>query len=539
MTVAGEQGGRAQQRHPPLAHVRVERLPASDTPPPPSSYTPPRHGGVRTKTRRRAERPLTPKFQRTLTATTSGRAARTTRRVSRPRQGAGTHHVRAGRGEPPGVHRDGEVGGGAQRPDEESQGQGAEVGGDGPGPAPRPEPSHPSGRASSRQISPKEWTRWSAAAVATTGRAGSRSRWARWSPSRSGSIHGTRTAEGSTMTRTRSATVRAGSRSRPANSHVDQPTEGPRTIPGAAGHPRAPAGRALARPGGGEPDDGEGDLDASTHATPSSAARGPPPGARGARRRAAPGGRSARRGGTRAAPLRRRGGPTARLGRPVDDVGVVRRRDDGAAGGPVGGDEPDEGRPRAAVLADRRLVGEEDRRAVQEGGGDGEPALLATGEVARVGVLEVDQAERGEQGAGPALRRGVVAAEGARGGQHLVEHRGRDDRRARPLRHPGQGGGEVGGGQVGRSRREPSGPATRTASGSGPGGSPRVRAARSTSPSRSARRARSGSRGGRRAAEVVAAARRVRTRPSTSRVVRSTTSGAAPSAAGPEVPGGR
>ncbi len=92
---------------------------------------------------------------------------------------------------------------------------------------------------------------------------------------------------------------------------------------------------------------------------------------------------------------------------PVDDVGVVGGGDDRTAGLPVGRDEPDDGRPGAAVLADGRLVGEQHRWAVVQGRGHGEAALFASRELARVGCLEVGQAEGCEQGAGPVGRGGA------------------------------------------------------------------------------------------------------------------------------------
>ena len=96
---------------------------------------------------------------------------------------------------------------------------------------------------------------------------------------------------------------------------------------------------------------------------------------------------------------------------PVDDVGVVGGGHDRTAGRPVGRDEPDDGGPGAAVLADGRLVGEQHRRAVVQCRGHGEAPLLPTGELSRVGRLEVAQAQGGEQGAGPV---GRTAASGRR-----------------------------------------------------------------------------------------------------------------------------
>ncbi len=158
-------------------------------------------------------------------------------------------------------------------------------------------------------------------------------------------------------------------------------------------------------------------------------------------RAAAGGERDARRGLVRRA--RRRGEVVDAAG-PGDDLGVVGGRDDRSPGGAVGGDEADDGGPRVPVLPHRRLVGEEHRRAVVERRGDGEAALLTAGEVARVGRGERREPERVEEGEGPGLFLGALTAEGAGGREHLVEHGAGDERRARPLRHPGEAGGEGG-----------------------------------------------------------------------------------------------
>ena len=94
---------------------------------------------------------------------------------------------------------------------------------------------------------------------------------------------------------------------------------------------------------------------------------------------------------------------------PVDHVGVVGGGDDRATGLPVGRDEPDDGRPGAAVLADGRLVGEQHGWAVVQCRGHREAALFASRELAWVGCLEVGQAERREQGAGPVGRGGATS----------------------------------------------------------------------------------------------------------------------------------
>ena len=94
-------------------------------------------------------------------------------------------------------------------------------------------------------------------------------------------------------------------------------------------------------------------------------------------------------------------------------MGVVGRRDDRAAGGSVGGDETDDGRPRAPVLPDRRFVREQHCRTVEDGCRDRQPPLLPAGQVARVGALEVAEAEGGQEGAGT-LGVGSVAAPRAR-----------------------------------------------------------------------------------------------------------------------------
>ena len=202
----------------------------------------------------------------------------------------------------------------------------------------------------------------------------------------------------------------------------------------------------------------------------SSAARARRPGRRAGRPRAGRAGRTGRRAGCRSARARRGSAAATRwctARRPVDDVGVVGGRHDRTARGPVGGDEPDDGRPGAAVLPDRGLVGEQHRRAVVQRGRDGEAALLTAGELARVGRLEVAQPERREQRAGavggcrvvtgrrPRLPRRGRSPHAPGGDEHLVEHGAGDDRRARPLRHPRERAGELGGGQRRRATRHP------------------------------------------------------------------------------------
>ena len=206
----------------------------------------------RHQARRRAPRHC--RGQRAATATTRGRVAAATRRVSRNRHGAGIHHERARAVANPRASIATASSAAAcrvrtSRPD----GEGTEVADDGaranartppvlgsagPGPA-RSRPRRRSGSAGARRPSPRR-----------VGRAGA-ARCARWSPRRSGSIQGISTADGRTMTSTRRATVSAGSRSRPARNHVDHPTESAATSPGSM---RRPIPRR--RPGGGVPGPG-------------------------------------------------------------------------------------------------------------------------------------------------------------------------------------------------------------------------------------------------------------------------------------------
>ena len=186
-----------------------------------------------------------------------------------------------------------------------------------------------------------------------------------------------------------------------------------------------------------------------------SAATAPPPARRAGPPRAAPAVRSGPRAGCRPAPARARSAAAPEVvhgRRPVDDVGVVGGGDDGATRLPVRGDEPDERGPGVAVLAHRRLVGEQHRWPVVQGRRDREPALLAAGQLARV------RRGRGARAPGPRGGRGrarvgggvVLARAPSSRRQHLLEHRAGDDRRARPLRHPGDRAREVGGRERGR-----------------------------------------------------------------------------------------
>ena len=342
------------------------------------------------------------------------------------------------------------------------------------------------------------------------------------------------------MTSTRSATVRAASRSWPARNHVDHPTESAATSPGtvrtatrrarARPPPRPPGAhrptigedqlggehgdtgrpvrREHARRHGEQGGDEQGEGAAPGHERDAAGAAGAGRGGRGGRRaRGAARGRGAgaAEGAAGAAGATRWCTCVARS----MTCRVVGGGDDRSAGLPVGRDQPDDGRPGAAVLADRGLVGEQHRRAVVQGGGHRETALLPSGQLARVGRLEVGQAQGGEQCSGPLVwrgrargrrwargrrqwrrRRGVVGGigglidpgvrvtgplEGARGGEHLVEHGARDDRRARPLRAPRRGCGR---GRWPRARRAARRPGA-TASGAARGGAREVEGASS------------------------------------------------------------
>ena len=281
----------------------------------------------------------------------------------------------------------------------------------------------------------KDWSRCSAAVAATTGRAGSRSRWARWSPSASGSRKPTTKADGTRRQSTRSAAPAATSRSRPPRSHADQATP---TTASAAGASRARTPRR--RPSGARPGPGArrptrpSTTSTARTARPwrhvsSSAGRGRTQSADGEQ------GERADPGEQRSALRLRVGCRLGGCGEPddavgvVDDAGVVGRDDDGRTLVAGRGEHARDGRPRQPVLPDRGLVGEHERGAVRDGGGHREAPLLAAGELARVGVGEVGEPERGEQGVGAAAgeRRGRGRGRAA----SSARRRARCDRRAR------------------------------------------------------------------------------------------------------------
>ena len=143
---------------------------------------------------------------------------------------------------------------------------------------------------------------------------------------------------------------------------------------------------------------------------------------------------------------------------PVDGVGsgdepcVVGGDEDARPGGAQRREHAGDRRPGVPVLTDRRLVGEQQGGLVDGGGREGEPALLAAGEPARVEPGAVRQPEPGEEGVGARPGLGVVTAERPRGGEHLVADGPGDDGAGGALRHPRDAGGEVAGGEaVGRT----------------------------------------------------------------------------------------
>ena len=192
----------------------------------------------------------------------------------------------------------------------------------------------------------------------------------------------------------------------------------------------------------------------------SSAARRHPPEWRAGRRRAVRVAHSGRRGGQlravrdRPPAVASRGGARPSHGRRRGRRGSPPRRRPRPTGTPRPADDR---RPGPAVLADRRLVGEEDGRAVEERGGDRQAPLLAAGELPRVGDGEVAELECREEGAGTLAGGGVLVTEGSRRGEDLVEDAPRHDGRARPLRHPRHRPREVGGREVAGSGAAPEG----------------------------------------------------------------------------------
>ena len=128
---------------------------------------------------------------------------------------------------------------------------------------------------------------------------------------------------------------------------------------------------------------------------------------------------------------------------PGHDGVVMGGHDNGRTGGADRVEDPHDGGPGEPVLADGRLVGEDDRRLVNHSGGHGEPTLFPTGQLPRVGRCQMGQAQPVEQEVGPGGRGVRVEPDGERRGEHLVADRTSHDRAGRPLRYPGDGPGEV------------------------------------------------------------------------------------------------
>ena len=105
------------------------------------------------------------------------------------------------------------------------------------------------------------------------------------------------------------------------------------------------------------------------------------------------------------------------VGEDVDQVGVVGDDRDGAAAGPLLGEQRDQLAPGGRVLAEGRLVEHQDPGRGGQRGGDRQPALLAAGERVRVGVGERGQAQPLEQlvGGGPRRRRVLAGAQRPQG----------------------------------------------------------------------------------------------------------------------------
>ena len=282
-----------------------------------------------------------------------------------------------------------------------------------------------------------DWSRCRAAVAATTGRAGSRSRWARWSPRASGSRKPTTKAEGTSRQSTRSAAP-DGDLEVTAAEEPRGPRDADDGERGRGESGQDPAEAALGRAtgaGGEEADEAEHDLDGEDGQAlaPRVEQRGQ---GQDAERR--------REQGERADPGEQRSALRLRVGcrlggchevddavGVVDDAGVVGRDDDRRTLVTGRGQDARDGRPRQPVLPDRGLVGEHERGAVRDGGRHRQAPLLAAGELARVGVGEVGEPECGEQGVGPAAGDGGVVAEGER--VSSARRHARCDRRARWL----------------------------------------------------------------------------------------------------------
>ena len=106
------------------------------------------------------------------------------------------------------------------------------------------------------------------------------------------------------------------------------------------------------------------------------------------------------------------------------------------ASGLLGGvDHTDNCCPGMPVLPDRGFVEEEQVGSVQDRRREGDPALLSPGQMPRIDVSEVAQAEDLKDQARPRVHFSG-GAEHPRGERDLVPHGGGDERCPRPLRHP-------------------------------------------------------------------------------------------------------
>ena len=111
-----------------------------------------------------------------------------------------------------------------------------------------------------------------------------------------------------------------------------------------------------------------------------------------------------------------------RLGR-GGDVSVVRDQQDGLPIIVQPAQQLDHLMAALRVQRAGRLVGEQQRRLVGQGPGDGQPLALAAGQHARRGVGLVPDAQQVEQVAGPGLRGPAAPPGDDRGQGHVLQHR--------------------------------------------------------------------------------------------------------------------
>ena len=118
----------------------------------------------------------------------------------------------------------------------------------------------------------------------------------------------------------------------------------------------------------------------------------------------------------------------------------MRGQDHADPGAPGSDNNSCHGRPRQPVLANCRLVQDQDRRAMGDGACQGQTPLFAAGEVVWVRAGQGRQAQYLEQAIGPSLCSIVVQAQQPTGREHVVADGAGDNCELSLLRHPPEPG---------------------------------------------------------------------------------------------------